>query len=263
VLARFAVIGDYGSDSTAEARVARMVSRWDPDFIITTGDNNYPSGSAETIDANIGRHYGRFIGSYRGAYGPGSPVNRFWPSPGNHDWGQGTLAPYTDYFTLPGNERYYDVTVGPIHLFALDSDALEPDGNSEGSEQARWLEAALSSSPACFDVVYFHHTAYSSGPHGSALNMRWPFERWGADVVFGGHDHTYERVTVGGIRYVTVGVSGNEAYGFGEPIPGSEARFSGHGALLVTAHAGGMSFQFFDDKASEVDTYTSYKPCGP
>ena len=69
-----------------------MVSRWDPDFIITTGDNNYPVGSADTIDANIGRYYERFIGNYRGAFGPGNHVNRFWPSPGNHDWGEGTLA---------------------------------------------------------------------------------------------------------------------------------------------------------------------------
>src|SRR5688572_7298483 len=113
VLARFAVIGDYGTNTDAEARVARMVSAWDPDFIITTGDNNYPSGSADTIDANIGKHYERFIGNYHGAHGPGSAVNQFWPSPGNHDWDNGTLTPYTDYFTLPGNERYYDVAVGP------------------------------------------------------------------------------------------------------------------------------------------------------
>ena len=141
LLARFAVIGDYGNDSADEARVARMVSGWNPDFIITTGDNNYPSGSAETIDANIGRHYERFIGNYHGAYGPGAVVNRFWPSPGNHDWDDGALAAYIDYFTLPGNERYYDVTIGPVHLFALDSDPREPDGNTEDSLQARWLEA--------------------------------------------------------------------------------------------------------------------------
>ena len=55
-LLRFAVIGDYGIDSAAEARVARMVASWNPDFVITTGDNNYPDGAAATIDANIGKH---------------------------------------------------------------------------------------------------------------------------------------------------------------------------------------------------------------
>ncbi len=261
-IVRFAVIGDYGVDSEFEARVARMVSGWNPDFVITTGDNNYPAGSASTIDANIGKHYAPFIGGYRGAYGPGSATNRFWPSPGNHDWDGGSLAPYLDYFTLPGNGRYYDVVIGPVHLFALDSDEREPDGNTQASAQGRWLEAALSSSSSCFDVVYFHHPAYSSGPHGSNLWMRWPFEAWGTEIVFAGHDHVYERVKVAGIRHITVGVSGNETYPFAAPVAGSEARFSGErGALLGTARDDGISFQFFADDGREIDSYTVDRPC--
>src|SRR5688500_16929409 len=58
----FAIIGDYGNDSNAEARVARLVRGWKPEFIITTGDNNYPLGLPFTIDRNIGRHYGSYIG---------------------------------------------------------------------------------------------------------------------------------------------------------------------------------------------------------
>src|SRR5262249_13402152 len=107
---RFAVIGDYGADTPEEARVAALVKRWTVDFVVTTGDNNYPNGEKSTIDQNIGKYYAEFIGNYHGAFGPGSQVNRFWPSPGNHDWVTG-IAPYVDYFTLPGNERYYDVDV--------------------------------------------------------------------------------------------------------------------------------------------------------
>jgi hypothetical protein len=262
VLLRFAVIGDYGLDSESEARVARLVAGWNPDFVITTGDNNYPSGAAATIDANIGKHYAHFIGHYRGSYGAGSAFNRFWPSPGNHDWDAGSLAPYTDYFTLPGNERYYDVVIGPVHLFALDSDPREPDGITEGSAQARWLQGTMSSSSSCFDVAYFHHPAYSSGSHGSTPEMRWPFERWGADVVFAGHDHTYERLRVGGIRHFTVGISGASPYVFNAPLAESEVRFSArHGALLATAREDGIAFQFFTDDGIEVDAYGLFKPC--
>src|SRR5436305_251132 len=52
--ARFGVIGDYGSDGQNEADVSALVHGWNPDFIITVGDNNYGEGCASTIDANIG-----------------------------------------------------------------------------------------------------------------------------------------------------------------------------------------------------------------
>jgi predicted phosphodiesterase len=263
-LIRFAVIGDYGVDSPQEAEVARMVAKWNPDFVITTGDNNYPYGDSTTIDANIGKHYARFIGNYRGAFGAGSAINRFWPSPGNHDWDTGTLTPYQDYFTLPGNERYYDVVIGPVHLFALDSDPREPDGTREDSVQARWLRAAMTASKSCFQVVYFHHPGYSSSMHGSNLDMRWPFEAWGADIVFAGHDHVYERSRVGGIRQITVGNSGNELYTFGTPVPESEVRYAGRrGALLATVREDELSTQFIADDGREIDTYTVYRPCRP
>ena len=84
---RFAVIGDFGDDSTYQADVTTLVKSWDPDFIVTVGDNNYDLGEAETIDANIGKYYQEFIGDYLGTYGPGSPTNRFFPTLGNHDWG--------------------------------------------------------------------------------------------------------------------------------------------------------------------------------
>src|SRR4051812_32001775 len=102
--AHFAVIGDFGADGTPEADVAALVKGWNPDVIITLGDNNYPDGGADTIDPNIGKYYHDYIGNYGGAYGAGSAVNRFFPSLGNHDWrtvsGSPPLpTPYLDYFT--------------------------------------------------------------------------------------------------------------------------------------------------------------------
>src|SRR4051794_30700245 len=71
-LARFAVIGDYGVDTRDEMDVAKLVKGWQPDYIVTVGDNNYPSGEATTIDANIGQYFASYIGGYSGKYGPGS-----------------------------------------------------------------------------------------------------------------------------------------------------------------------------------------------
>ncbi|NIW44652.1 MAG: hypothetical protein GWN30_07780, partial [Gammaproteobacteria bacterium] len=57
----FAVIGDYGLAGQQEADVASLVESWNPEFIITVGDNNYPDGKAETIDENIGQYYAEYI----------------------------------------------------------------------------------------------------------------------------------------------------------------------------------------------------------
>ena len=73
------------------------------------------------------------------AIGKGGTTNRFFPSPGNHDWVAG-LGAYVEYFTLPGNERYYDVDLGLVHLYVLDSDLHEPDGTTADSVQAKWSE---------------------------------------------------------------------------------------------------------------------------
>src|SRR5262245_16628557 len=106
---RFAVIGDYGSASPDEAAVAARVASWSPEIVVTVGDNNYPQGAQATIDDNVGQYYSAFIHPYVGTYGPGGTVNRFFPALGNHDWMTAGAVPYLGYFTLPGNERYYDV----------------------------------------------------------------------------------------------------------------------------------------------------------
>lgn len=270
---RFAVIGDYGDNSAAEAEVAALVAGWVPDFVITTGDNNYPDGEAKTIDRNIGQYYSAFIGNYSGDYGPGSPTHRFWPSLGNHDWhaiscgATGCGGPYLQYFTLPGNERYYTVDYGLVRLYALDSHGQEPDGTTADSTQAAWLRDALAGSEACFDVVYFHHPPYSSGKHGSREEMRWPFGEWGADVVLSGHEHSYERLDAGGMPYFVNGIGGKSLYPFthvGELPAGvtSVVRYNdNYGAMLVTAAETGLTAQLFDADGVLIDQYTLSKSC--
>ena len=56
---------------------------------------------------------------------------------GNHDVNADGGHAYLDYFTLPGNRRYYDFIAGPVHFFALDSDSRKPDGVSVDSTQGR------------------------------------------------------------------------------------------------------------------------------
>lgn len=258
---RFAVIGDYGGGGIPEADVAALVLAWQPDLILTTGDNNYPSGSAETIDANIGQFYHTYIYPYFGEYGSGALENRFFPTLGNHDWNTDQARPYLDYFTLPGNERYYDFTWGPVHFFALDSDSREPDGVGLGSLQAAWLKERLAASETPWQIVYFHHPPYSSGVHGSVEWMRWPFAEWGADAVLAGHDHTYERIHRDGIVYLVNGLGGGSKYRFFSPVDGSQVRYNlDYGAQLVEASPLYIRFQFVNRSGELIDEFTLSQP---
>jgi hypothetical protein len=258
---RFAVIGDYGRAGPDEEAVAKLVHSWEPDFIITTGDNNYPNGRTETIDQNIGQYYADFIHPYLGEFGLGATENRFFPSPGNHDWNSGTLQPYMDYFTLPGNERYYDFRQGPVHFFALDSDSREPDGVSAGSVQAQWLEDVLTTSDAPWKIVYMHHSPYSSGRHGNIDWMQWPFVEWGASALLAGHDHVYERLIVDDLPILINGLGGHPSrYRFLLTKPGSQVRFrDSHGAMLVTASESEINFTFLTVDGQEIDSFSLFR----
>ncbi len=255
-LIHFAVIGDYGSGKQAAADVAGLVESWGVDFIITTGDNNYPDGSAETIDENIGQFYQAYIAPYKGGFGAGAEQNRFFPTLGNHDWNTDRAQPYLDYFTLPGNERYYDFTWGPVHFFALDSNSHEPDGMNRSSTQAAWLQAQLASSTAPWKVVYLHHAPYSSGYHGSTDWAQWPFEEWGADAVLAGHDHVYERLLVDGLVYFVNGIGGDVIYPFLIIQDASQFRYNDdYGAMRVEASPTHMTFQFINRSGELIDAY--------
>ncbi len=252
---QFAVIGDYGIAGADEAAVAALVKSWQPDFIITTGDNNYPVGSADTIDANVGHYYSDYIYPYTGIYTSTETVNRFYPSLGNHDWDSADAQAYLDYFPIDSsaansgssqNERYYDFVQGPVHFFVIDSDPREPDGINDSSVQAAWLQTQLAVSQTPWQIVYFHHPPYSSGWHGSSKVMRWPFAAWGADAVLSGHEHSYERILRDGIPYFVNGSGGQTLRMFLLPISGSQVRYNDDfGAMWVQATETAVTFQFF------------------
>jgi hypothetical protein len=258
--ARFAVIGDYGLAGEPERDVAKMITEWGPDFIITTGDNNYPDGTAETIDENIGQYFHAYIYPYSGNYGEGADINRFFPTLGNHDWYTDGAQPYFDYFTLPGNERYYDFVWGPVHFFAIDSDSREPDGVGSSSIQAEWLRGKLTASISPWKIVYMHHPPYASAGDGSITWARWPYKEWGATAVFSGHSHVYERILVDGFPYFVNGLGGGPRYAFEAPVPGSQFRYNDdYGVMFVEATSKRIEFQFVSRENHVVDHFSLEK----
>ena len=271
-----AVVGDMGAVNSHEADVAAMVAAATPDAVLTVGDNAYGSAGQ---DLAVGQYYHSFIGAYSGAYGAGSPTNRFFPALGNHDISDGTGLPgYLAFYTLPGagttslrpsgNERYYDVVLGPVHVFFLDSDPSEASGITSSSTQATWLRNGLAASPSPWNVVVFHHAAFSSSSgHGSNATLQWPFEAWGADLVLNGHDHTYERVVRDddhdgtNLTYVVDGLGGQAPYGFTTPVAGSQVRYNAdYGALFLDATETSLTGTFRTVGGAQPDTFTLTAP---
>lgn len=257
---RFAAIGDYGSGTHYERDVALVIESWKPDFIVTLGDNNYPKGAAETIDKNIGQFFRQYISPYNGKYGRGGDVNRFFPIPGHRDWDGDALRPYIEYFTLPGNERYYDVVRGPVHLFMLDTDEREPDGVTPDSLQGRWLRQGLKDSIAPWKLVLAHHAPYTSHRVEDIVRMRWPFADWGADALLSGFYHVYERLLVNDMPYFVNGAGGLWVSDFGEVDSHSKFRYNDDfGVLLVDATNISITFRFVNRSGKVIDEYSITK----
>ncbi len=271
----FAVIGDFGaSDDTAgspTAKVANLVKGWEPEFVLTLGDNNYGrlGGPASQWSGYVGAHYGDYMLGDGRFPEQTSKTQRFFPSLGNHDSGGpaadsqagGSAANYLDYFhrspgkpegRLPtGSGRhedtgtYYDFVRGDVHFFAVDSDHAITSKESRATQE-RWLREGLAASTSPVNIVYFHHPAYTSGNRGGAEAMRWDYQDWGADLVLSGHDHHYERIMLNGFPYVTAGTGGRAGGTPKQRVAGSEVMLGDiYGGVRIHVDGSIMTLEFF------------------
>jgi hypothetical protein len=250
----FANIGDYGSEGIAEQKVADMVKSWNPDFILTNGDNNYSEGKLNTIRQNISQYYGDYIYNFdapseyqcKGNAFTDS-INRFFPCPGNHDSNNDNdLVPYRNFFTLPGNELYYKFIWGPVTFFSLNS-------LSDIDNQRIWLNQQIATVTTPFIIVLFHYPPYSAGDHGSTGFMQWDFESMNVDVVLSGHDHIYNRFQKKDEPHVYYIVNGLGGRGLSKSYPSSFSSdlfttfcySEDYGAIKITATRKKLILEFF------------------
>lgn len=213
---RVAVVGDYGSFSTDEFRVVTQMMWWEPDIILTTGDNAYESGTLDQFSTNVFKPYQPLLAEAV-----------MYPSMGNHDYYTDQGDPMKSVFEMPkansGTEDYYSFNYDNIHFVAINSNL----DYSVGSDQYTWLQEDLENAAQDWKVVYFHHPVYSSGDHGSTPDMDSIlaplFSANGVDIVLNGHDHNYERMSkVNGVLYIVTGGGGKALYEQGELNPYSE-----------------------------------------
>jgi 3',5'-cyclic AMP phosphodiesterase CpdA len=206
---KFAVIGDSGQWSTnmrqLAERLAAQRNRFQFDFVIMLGDNNYGDGSPESFRL-------RFEEPYKPLLDVGV---KFYAALGNHDQDIGEEWKYP-LFNMQGR-RYltFEEKGGPLPGFASTSVRFfVVNTNSLDSDQLDWLDRSLAGSKADWKIVYMHHPVYTTGRYGlTSIVRRRALEpiliRNRVDAVFAGHEHVYERlVPQGGVMYFISGAAG-------------------------------------------------------
>lgn len=227
-IARLAVVGDVGTGDQHEWETAGFMvesGASDPfDALILLGDNVYPNGDPERLDATV--------------FDPFAPILEAGADLlavlGNHDVRNGNGPGQVARLGMPHN--WYSVQIGPVLLIGLDSNRVDD------AAQLRWLEETLAEATVSTIIAAMHHPAYSAGYHGSTPNVQevWVplFEQHGVDLVLAGHDHDYQRsVPIGGVTYF---VSGGGA----KLRPAGTAEFSAYTASV--RHF--LDVQIWDDR---------------
>ncbi|MCX7995002.1 MAG: metallophosphoesterase family protein [candidate division WOR-3 bacterium] len=199
----FIVIGDTRTDSASHQSVIDRIFHYDFEFILHTGDlvtYGYSTNNWKTF-FNIER---KIISS-----------KLFIPVIGNHEK---PFWQYDSLFLLPGLENFYSIRFGNVYIICLNT---EMDLNGH---QRKWLINELSyiktDTSLHWVFVNCHRPPYSSGSHGSDMKVRktWSpiFEKFGVDVVFCGHDHSYERTKkINGVIYIVCAGGGAPLYNVG------------------------------------------------
>lgn len=219
----FLALGDWGQGGSANqravaAKLGEVAAERGSAFIITTGDNFYPSGVRSTKDA-------AWVDSFESIYAAPSLQVPWYPVLGNHDH-RGNVQAQVAYSVTSQRwrmaARYYAIAVplpegGFAHIFFLDTTEIAggddwfgwiaPAGRAR--EQLEWLEQCLTASNARWKIVVGHHPVHSGGRHGgsSALvrAVKPLMERYGVTLYLNGHDHCLQHVAVNGLHYLTTG----------------------------------------------------------
>ncbi len=244
----YAVISDTQYNPVVSGKLSEHAWAQRPSFVLHSGD----LVDTGTNDSHWTQHF--FPGMQ-----PLISRVPFYSVLGNHEQ---NASNYYEYVSVPAPEYYYEFRYGDAHFFMIDTNRnVGPD-----SEQYRWLEEKLASSDAKWKFASHHHPPYSSDEddYGNlwkqnksargdlrARQLSPLYEKYGVDIVWTGHIHSYERtwpvkeeaaVAKDGPIYMVVGGGGGnlESPGPYRPFFQNQVRRTHH---YVMVHINGPTLE--------------------
>lgn len=204
---RFVAIGDTGSASPEQGRVAEQMWQWrvkNPfDLVVMLGDNIY--GSTELTHGGDPKLFPKKFDTYYKRFQDAGVV--FHASVGNHDMqtnhAQGEIDDKARFGML-GPDGYYKISTPDSYdangkhladFFALNSELH----GAQFDAQTLWLSEELAKSNALWKFVFLHEPLYTvGGPHAPAIEMRRAIAKSLANhhvqFILAGHNHFYSRM---------------------------------------------------------------------
>ena len=232
---RFAVVGDWGvSGAGNQSKVAaamNIVANQCPyDFVISTGDNFYPSGVNSVSDP-------QWQSSFESIYSGSGLLCPWYVVLGNHDYKEDVDAEiaYTQvsnrwnmpsryfsksfYYGLGNHADFYFLDTNPyqedlvrsVNLAPLSYPDLIP---SDTLGQTHWLDSLLSASSATWKIVVGHHPIYTCGLRKNQrqymVKLKPIMEQHDVAMYLCGHEHDLQihKPTGSSMRYVVCGAGG-------------------------------------------------------
>jgi hypothetical protein len=254
-----AVLGDTRDGYSVWRSMLQLAKTMAPDLILFSGD-------AVTLGP-VQYEWDEFFGNGEGVL-ESIPM---LAAHGNHDANSVT---YFSLFALPGDEEYYGVDYGPVHVTVLNDTPVE---NGEiGGKGAQFLTDDLAAAAGRPWKLLMHHKPIWSAAanHGGDAEL---LAEWGpiideahVDLVLNGHDHDYERTKpmrgssavatpAEGTIYVVAGSAGANLYTNGSDF-WTELSAKSHSLLVLDVRRGLLEARAYREDGSVLDEFTISKP---
>jgi len=258
----FLAIGDWGRNGEDhQIPVARQMGKWAAahpnDFIVSLGDNFYPSGVTSEHDPLW--HY-----SYENIYTEFAMQWDWYPILGNHDYksdpdAQVRYSKISRRWKMPA--RYYSKEVslkaeggGKMLMIFIDTNPMIPEfyANSEygphvagqqPEKQLEWLNETLKNASADvkWKVVIGHHPIYTVGPRiknydtlAARKALEDIFEKNKVDIYLSGHDHSLQHLKPSGFTHQFISGSGSEVTPVTSGVPYSRFEAADYGFMYFS-----------------------------